>query len=128
MPQFTLHRNFVLRTTKGHTIKFVKGEPAWVPPFCVPDVVAIGAVPVEGPVDILGDEQIEAPAPLTPDQREAKIRAAFETLLARNDRGDFTASGLPHSKKVSEIAGFEVPNRERDASWQAYMLAKAESA
>lgn len=126
MPFFTLHRNFVLRTTKGHTISFAKGEPAWVPPMCVPDAVAIGAVAVdEGAGDVLGEEK-QAASPLTPEERQAKLFEAFETMLNRTERSDFTASGLPHAKKLTEMVGFDVGNRERDTAWQAYTQSKAE--
>lgn len=126
MPLFTLHRNFTLRTTKGHTIAFVKGQPVWVPPMCVPDAVSIGAVAVnadEG--DVLGDEPQAVPA-LNPDERQAKLFEAFEVMLNRTERTDFTASGMPHAKKLTEMVGFDVANRERDAAWQAFTQSKAE--
>jgi len=127
MPYFTLHRNFVLRTTKGHTIGFVKGQQTWVPPMCVPDVVAIGAVATEASDgDVLGD----VPAPvssLTPDERRHKLFEAFETMLSRGERTDFTASGLPHARRLTGMVGFEVGNRERDEAWQLYTQAKAEA-
>lgn len=126
MPYFTLHRNYVLRTTKGHTINFVKGEPVWVPPMCVPDAVAIGAVAKDEGVDVLGEEE-KPVVVLSPEERTAKIREAFETMLNRSERSDFTASGLPHAKRLSEMVGFEVGNRERDAEWQAYTQSKAEN-
>jgi hypothetical protein len=47
MPQFILHRNYVLRTTNGHAIGFVANEPTNVPEICVEDAVAIGARPVD---------------------------------------------------------------------------------
>lgn len=125
MPLFTLHRNFILRTTKGHTISFTKGEPVWVPPMCVPDAVAIGAVAVDGDVDVLGEEAAPA-AQLSGEEREKKLFAAFDTMLNRTERTDFTASGLPHVKKLTDMVGFEVTNRERDAAWQAYTQSKAE--
>jgi hypothetical protein len=124
MPFFTLHRNYTLRTTKGHTIQFVKGQEVWVPPACVPDAVSIGAVSSEQ-TDTLGDE-VAPVVIMAPEEREKAIFAAFDTLLARQDRGDFTASGLPHVKKVWDICGFEVTNRERDAAWQTYSSLKAE--
>lgn len=125
MPYFTLHRTYVLRTTKGHSIGFVKGEKTWVPPACVPDAVAIGAVPEED-VDLL-PEEAKPVVSLTPDERQKKIFEAFDTLVERNERGDFTASGMPHAKKVWGLVGFEVSNSERDAAWMAYQQAKAEA-
>lgn len=126
MPFFTLHRNFTLRTTKGHTISFAKGEPAWVPPMCVPDAVAIGAVAQNEAVDVLGDE----PAPVTTlsaDERQQKLFAAFDTMLSRSERNDFTASGLPHARRLTGMVGFDVGNRERDDAWQLYTRSKAEA-
>lgn len=124
MPYFTLHRNFTLRTTKGHTVTFIKDEPVWVPPMCVPDAVAIGAVSQDN-VDVLGAEE-QPVVFLSPEEREAKLFAAFDTMLNRSERSDFTASGAPHIKKLSRLCEFEVTNRERDAAWQAYSLKQAE--
>lgn len=118
MPYFTLHRNYVLRTTKGATIEFKKGEPAWVPPACVPDAVGIGAVSSDD-VDVLGEDAVPV-VTISPEERQIKLTEAFNILVNRNERGDFTASGLPHVKKLGELLGFEVSNRERDAAWQAY--------
>jgi hypothetical protein len=127
MPYFTLHRTFVLRTTKGHTVSFAKGQPAWVPPMCVPDVVAIGAVAVEeGAGDILGDEAAPVSS-LSADERQQKLFAAFETMLNRSERNDFTASGLPHARRLTGMVGFDVGNRERDDAWQQYTQSKAEA-
>lgn len=119
MPQFTLHRNHVLRTTKGHSIRFIKGEPVWVPPVVVPDAVAIGAIPVEEGVDVIGEEEKPA-APLTPEERKQKIIEAVKVMVARKERSDFTASGVPNSKRLQSLVGFEVLNRERDEVWRTY--------
>lgn len=126
MPLFTLHRNYILRTTKGHSIGFRKDEPVWVPPECVPDAVAIGAAPVDADVDVLGDEDTPV-VHLTPEQRQQKLFDAFKTLTARNERGDFTGSNLPHTGKLTELCGFEVTRRERDTAWQAFASAEAEA-
>lgn len=124
MPFFTLHRNYTLRTTKGHTIEFLKNKEVWVPPICVPDAVAIGAISTEQ-TDVL-DEGLTPVVTMAPEEREKAIFAAFDTLLARQDRGDFTASGLPHVKKLGDLCGFDISNRERDAAWQTYSSMKAE--
>jgi hypothetical protein len=121
MPMFTLHRSFILRTTKGHSIGFVKGVPSWVPPICIEDAVAIGAQPVEEGVSVLPPENAPV-VELTPEQREQKLFKAFELLLARNERGDFTASNQPHCKKLTAIVDFEVPIPERDEAWRKFRL------
>jgi len=127
MPFFTLHRNYALQTTKGRSFNFVKGEPVWVTPECVPDAIAIGAIPEESVADVLGDESAP-PVYLTPQEREAKLFAAFDLMIARDERGDFTASNMPHCKRLISIVGFEVYNTERDEAWQKYNQLKAESA
>jgi hypothetical protein len=118
MPQFTLHRNYTLRSTKGRSIAFVKDEPTYVPPFMVPEVVAIGGRAVDEDVDILPDDTEETP--LTPEQRAVAVREAIEKLVRRNERGDFTGSGLPDVRRLSAEVGFSVHSAERDKMWLAY--------
>ena len=123
MPQFTLHRNYVLRTTKGHTLNFVKDEPTHVPPICVNDAVAIGAVAVDGDVDVLGEEET-VEIPLTIAERKEKVFAAFRTMAGRAIREDFTASGVPNAKRLPVMTGFEVTSKERDAYWLEFRAAE----
>lgn len=120
MPLFTLHRNFILNTTKGHSIRFVKDQPTNVPPRCIEDAVAIGAQPVDPKDgDVLGEEEQVQPS-LSPAEREAKVFEAFGIMKTRNERGDFTASGLPNNKRLPSLLGFELTNRERDSYWQKF--------
>jgi len=126
MPLFTLHRNYVLRTTKGHSIAFEKGKPTHVPPICIEDAVAIGAIPVDAAVNVLGDEKPEV-TPLTPDQRKAAIFAAFDTMSAREERIDFTASGVPNAKRIPALVGFEITPSERDTYWLEYRAKQQEA-
>lgn len=117
MPHFTLHRNFVLRTTKGHTIAFTKGKPTYVPPVCVEDAVAIGAIPEDAKDgDVLGAEVQPQPS-MTPDERKAKVFEAFGIMKMRNERNDFTASGIPDARRLPPLTGFDLTSKERDAYW-----------
>lgn len=126
MPLFTLHRNYVLRTTKGHTIGFKKGEPTHVPPPCVDDAVGIGAIPVDPKDgDVLGDEVVPQPS-LSPSERKAKVFEAFGIMKMRNERGDFTASGIPNAKRLPALLGFELTSKERDAYWMEYRTGEME--
>lgn len=126
MPQFTMHRNFTLRTTKGHTIVFVKDKPVWVPPMCLQDALAVGAKPVDDlPFEVL-PEETGPPPDLSPEQRQEKMHAAFNDILTRNVRTEFTASGMPHIRRINELVGFDVSNAERDVAWKAYMEARAD--
>jgi hypothetical protein len=116
MPLFTLHRNYVLRTTKGHAVNFRKGKPTHVAPIIVADAVAIGAVPVDGAVDVLGEEE-EVVVPLTAAERKAKVFDAFRIMAGRAIREDFTASGVPNAKRLPALTDFEITSKERDAYW-----------
>jgi hypothetical protein len=126
MPWFKLNRNFALSTTKGHSVNFKKGERTWVPTLIISEAMAIGAVP-EDPKDV---EAVEAPEVkvLTDERRKAAIFAAFEKLMLRSQRGDFTASGQPHPRKLEDILGFDMIQREREALWEEYNAMKAEEA
>lgn len=127
MPQFTLHRNFILRTTKGHTIRFEQGKPTHVPPVCIEDAVAIGAVPVNAKDgDILGDEAKAQPS-LSADERKAKVFEAFGVMKTRKERNDFTASGIPDARRLSPLLGFEITSRERDAYWAEFRTQEQEA-
>src|SRR5210317_1662944 len=119
MPEFTLHRNHLLRTTKGFTIKFEANKPVYVPPVAVPDAVAIGAQPIGQDVEVLPDEK-PVEVPLTITQRKERMFEAFKTLMARNERNDFTASGSPNAKKVAAMVGFEVSTNERNSLWDEF--------
>jgi len=125
MPLFTLHRNYLLRTTKGHAIKFEKGKPVHVPPICVNDAVAIGAIAVDGDVDVLGEEE-EVVIPPTAAERKAKVFEAFRTMAGREIREDFTASGVPNAKRLPALMGFEITSKERDAYWLEFRASAQE--
>jgi hypothetical protein len=119
MPLFVLHRNHILRPTNRPTLRFEKTRATHVPNICVADAVAIGAIAVDGDVDVLGAEEA-APTPLTPDDRKAQIFAVFATMSGREERLDFTASGVPDAKRVAALTGFDVTARDRDKYWTEY--------
>jgi hypothetical protein len=124
---FTLHRNHILRTDKGHSIQFEKGKPTWVPPSCIQDVVSIGGIPLEGADgDVLPPDKAPE-VELTPEEREAALFDAFAKMEKREERGDFTGNGLPHCKKLYLITGFEVPPEERETAWRKYRVMQDEN-
>lgn len=125
MPWFTLNRNYALSTTKGHSVNFKKGEKTWVPNGIVQEAIAIGAQPDE-PIDILPPEVEKVH--ITDEKRRELFFAVFEKLLLRNQRGDFSANGQPHPKKLEEMLGFEVGQKEREAMWAQYNAKKSEEA
>lgn len=121
--KYVLHRNFVLATTLGHAIEFKKGVPTEVPKILHREAIAIGAIP-EAQVE--EDDKQVLEAPIDPSKRQEDILAAFELIVAKADREDFTAAGLPHPRAVSKIVGYTIQAKERDEAWQVYLAAQEE--
>ena len=131
MPWFTLHKTVLMSTTTGHGVNFKKGEAVWVPHVCVQQALSLGAQPVDP--EVLESVEVPntpppAPVLLTPDQKQKAFFDAFEKLLLRSARGDFTASGLPHIKQLEPLIGFPVSQPERDDYWTKYNESKQEAA
>ena len=115
-----LNRNYVLTTTKGHSVAFEKGKPTHVPPAVYQDALAIGAIPPDGE-----DPHFEEPvktdnAPADPAERAPLILAAIEKLVAESSRDNFPAAGSPTVGAVSEAVGFKVQAKEISTVWQQH--------
>lgn len=120
MPKYTLHRDYVHRSTLG-VISFEEDVPTHVPPHMEKEVIAIGAVRAEGEGDTpkVLDPEKKLPDIPVGDEREAEIKAAFELLIDRNDSDDFTGQGVPTVKAVEKIVGFDVDRKEIVELWAA---------
>jgi len=118
MPEFVLNRTYVM-PGKGHMIRFEKGQPTWVPPELVKEAAAIGAEPLDGPVDILGPEEVDGLV-LSAGERLEKISEFIKIVVARNESADFDASGKPSMGCMTRCADFAVTKKERDTAWAAY--------
>ena len=117
----TLARDHILATTKGHRIEFKKGVPAHVPPNCVADAAAIGAVPSEGGDPDILPEPLPGPViPQDPIERQRAIFKAFDVITAKAFRDDFTAAGVPQLLAVNRELGWDVDGKERNITWQLY--------
>jgi hypothetical protein len=120
---YKLNRNYLLHTKTGNTIHFKKGEPTFVPKHCAKEAVALGAELIEGEaVDALPDE-VDVVV-LSPEERVAKLKDAFRVLEGREERNDFTGTGLPNVTALSKIVGFEVEAKERTKVWEDYLMEK----
>jgi hypothetical protein len=115
-----LNRDFVLTTTKGHSVAFKKGEPTHVPPAIYQEALGIGAMPPDGEAPQVEDEGKKAQAPSDPAERGPLILAAIEKLVETNERDDFTAAGSPAVDAVTKLVGFKVQAKEVATVWQAY--------
>jgi hypothetical protein len=113
--KFVLPRNRTIASTCGLSIEFKKGEPTLVPPAMYQEVIAAGGV---SETEIAEDEMPKgAPTPEALADREKAIFKAFEAILLRNDRNDFTAGGAPHNAVLSRETGWTVNAKERDQAW-----------
>lgn len=116
--KLVLNRNYVLRSTLGHSISFRKGVPTHVPPIMHAAAIAIGAVPEDGSdPNVLVDAPAPSGAPVDPVEREKAIRKAVENVVLRNERLDFTAAGVPTVGAVGDRLGWKPSAREIAQEW-----------
>lgn len=121
MPQMVMGRNYILRTTAGHIVGFRKGEPVFVHPHVVDAAMAAGADFVEvAEKEKRQVEEAAAPTPLSGDEREKRIFAAFHKMVTENSRDDFNGAGYPNMKPLREICGFAIDAAERNVMWEKY--------
>ena len=113
--KFKLPRDRTIASTCGLSIGFKKGVFQLVPPAMYAEVIAAGGVSETE----LEDEEAAAAvaAPMSPAEREAAMFKAFEVMLVRNVREDFTAGGTPHVGSVAQLTGWPVQAKERDVAW-----------
>ena len=120
--RFKLPRDRTIASTCGIAIEFKKDEFHLVPPAMYAEVIAAGGVSEN---EIPEDEL--PPKPDTPEalaDREALLFAAFEDLVKRNVREDFTAGGVPHAAVLKQKLGYHVDAKERDAAWVKFTASK----
>jgi hypothetical protein len=138
MPLMKLQKNRVFASTLGHTIRFVKDEPVFVPPIMERECDAIGAILVDADhneIDTTATEDDLAnslsasinaarqqegidPEEATPSQPAAPldrmklILKAVHLIMDKNDREDFTAAGQVNLKVLGKTVGFRVDKNE----------------
>lgn len=118
-------RKMTVASTCGRSVEFQKGVPTYAPPQMHADLIAVGVVPEED----IDEPEVKGPVePTVPHEREAAVFKAFEAVILRNEREDFTANGSPHGKVLAKELGWKLDNKERDPLWAKFQLAKAEAA
>lgn len=116
----TLNRNYTMSTTLGHSIFFKRGTPTHVPPALRSLAISIGAVPADGgDPNVLPEDELVSNSPVDPEERAAAVRKAIDMIVRANERGDFTAAGVPTVAAVTQVAGWKVQAREIAQEWQA---------
>lgn len=120
MPKYVSYRDITVSSVMGHSIEFKKGVPTNCPPTMHAELLAIGILPedplVEEPV-VEGTQ-----APQDPMAREAALFAAFDKIVLRNAREDFTATGTPHLSVLEKELGWKVDSKERDSQFKKWTL------
>lgn len=119
MPEYVLNRTHLFQSTLGHTLSFVKGKPAYVPPILEREVAAIGGERVDGKRVELLDDPTPEQSNLGAEERAALITEAFKVLIEKNDSKDFTAAGVPTVKAVERELGIDVDRVEVVDAWNA---------
>lgn len=123
--KFVMHRDKTVASNMGLSINFVKGEPQQVPPYMYKEVIANGGVPE----DELTDEELNTGNPNEPREasdRKAALFAAFDQIILRNEREEFTAGGTPNTSVLTRELGWTVNAKERDIAWQEFKVKGAE--
>lgn len=112
-------RDFVLRSTQGHTVIFKAGKPTPVPEALYAEALARNIVPVKGPIDT--DEAANGKAvALTGPLRDALIYHALDAIVKRNQVEDFDGGGNPKPDAVKEMVGVAISATERTKHWANY--------
>lgn len=123
--KFVLHRNKVIASVMGLAIEFEKSVPTFVPPFMYQEVIAAGGVPESE----LTEDELRVGNPnevLDPVERKAALMKAFEVIVLRNVREEFTAGGTPHNTIMAKELGWTVSAKERDVAWVEFKADKTD--
>lgn len=113
-------RDFVLRTTTGHTVRFEAGKPTPVPEAIYAEALARNIVPVKGPIDTdspaTGNTRVSLHGPL----RDALLYNAIHALVQRNQPEDFDGGGQPKPSSIKDFCGVPISAQERTKYWSNY--------
>lgn len=127
MPTMMMHRNWTVRTTSGHTIKFVKLKNTHVPddPMVIELCRMQGGEFVDSAEDTFVDaDEMEPKAPSAPQgkKRHDALWGLFKTMKTnqKDHRLNFNAASVPTSEFCSKELGFLVPQQELNAAWRIF--------
>ena len=89
-----LNRNYVLTTTKGHSVAFEKGKPTHVPPAIYQEALAIGAIPPDGEEPQVEDVVKTDNAPGDPAEDPGRLPPVDPLAPATSAAADPADTGL----------------------------------
>ena len=117
--KFVMPRTRTIASVMGLSIEFEKNVPTLVPPYMYQEVIAAGAVPESE----LSDDDLKTGnpnEPIDPAARKERLMSAFERIVLRNVREEFTAGGTPHNAVVAKELGWAATTKERDVAWAEF--------
>ena len=124
-----LDRNYTVPSVLGHMITFKKGQPTPVPKIMMRTCAQAGAKCLAPDVDPFAENaETKKDFPVDPSQRLEDIGHAIDTLVVRNQRGDWSAGNKPKFQSVSEIVGYRVDQTEVARAWKLRQEAALEKA
>ena len=121
--EYIAPRNMTVSSRSGRSVEFGKGVPIYCPPQMHAELIACGIVPAE---EIPEVEVKPGSEPTVAAEREAALFGAFDKIVLRAKRGDFSGTGAPHAAVLAkELNWSGIDAKERDAAWQKFQLDKA---
>lgn len=114
--KMVMARDYILRTTLGHSVRFKKDEPVNVPLIIEETAAQYGAIRVDGQ-ESFKEEEAKPAQPVDPAKRMKDVRAAIEKIVDINKSADFTAGGTPKVTAVSRVAGYKIDQVEVARAW-----------
>jgi hypothetical protein len=110
-------------STRGHCIDF-PGKTAeglvfvQVPPALHEEVLAAGLIS-ESEIEEEVDPTVIV-APTDPDKRHEALHAAFEALVKRQQREDFSGNGAPKPAAMDKQLGWTLDPKELKVAWPKF--------
>ncbi len=124
MPLMKMPRNWTVRTTSGHSVRFRKGLEAHVPDDfnVIEECRKYGAEYVDASDEqILPDEEAlgRTNLPKTPNERRTRIMNLLGEMKDHQSehRNHFTAASLPSVRYLNSALGFDVRADEIKTMW-----------
>lgn len=121
--EYIAPRDMTVASRSGRSAEFKKNTPTYCPPQMHAELIACGIVPAEEIEEVVTEGTVE---PTVPTDRQAALFAAFEKIILRNERTEFTSAGSPHCAVLAKVLDWpNIDAKERDAAWAKFQSAKA---